>query len=124
MQRILGLKTYVTAWSWLHKLRRAMVRPGRDRLRGTRLLHHGVHQVSHCRPLTGEDPGAKGTLLRFTDRLKQKGSPPMDIGVVENGLSRSPRFVVDGLIRNAAGDVPFHRGDPSGDGRVTVADVI
>ena len=35
MQRILGLKTYVTAWSWLHRLRRAMVRPGRDRLRGT-----------------------------------------------------------------------------------------
>src|ERR1700681_2791688 len=23
-----------TAWAWLHKLRRAMVRPGRDRLRG------------------------------------------------------------------------------------------
>ena len=35
LQRILGLKTYVTAWSWLHRLRRAMVRPGRDRLRGT-----------------------------------------------------------------------------------------
>ena len=35
MQRILGLRTYVTAWSWLHRLRRAMVRPGRDRLRGT-----------------------------------------------------------------------------------------
>jgi len=35
LQRILGLKTYVTAWSWLHKLRRAMVRPGRERLGGT-----------------------------------------------------------------------------------------
>jgi transposase-like protein len=34
MQRILGLGSYVTAWSWLHKLRRAMVRPGRDGLRG------------------------------------------------------------------------------------------
>lgn len=35
LQRILGLGSYETAWSWLHKLRRAMVRPGRDRLRGT-----------------------------------------------------------------------------------------
>ncbi len=34
LQRILGLGSYVTAWSWLHKLRRAMVRPGRDRLTG------------------------------------------------------------------------------------------
>lgn len=35
LKRILGLGSYETAWSWLHKLRRAMVRPGRDRLRGT-----------------------------------------------------------------------------------------
>jgi len=34
LQRLLGLRSYQTAWSWLHKLRRAMVRPGRDRLRG------------------------------------------------------------------------------------------
>src|SRR3989441_7749196 len=35
LQRVLGLGSYETAWSWLHKLRRAMVRPGRDRLKGT-----------------------------------------------------------------------------------------
>ena len=35
LQRVLGLKTYRPAWTWLHKLRRAMVRPGRDRLAGT-----------------------------------------------------------------------------------------
>jgi transposase-like protein len=34
LQRILGLGSYQTAWAWLHKLRRAMVRPGRDRLSG------------------------------------------------------------------------------------------
>jgi transposase-like protein len=34
LQRVLGLGHYLTAWSWLHKLRRAMVRPGRDRLSG------------------------------------------------------------------------------------------
>ena len=34
MQRALALGSYQTAWAWLHKLRRAMVRPGRDRLTG------------------------------------------------------------------------------------------
>ena len=34
VQRVLGLGSYATAWTWLHKLRRAMVRPGRDRLAG------------------------------------------------------------------------------------------
>lgn len=34
LQRALGLGSYQTAWAWLHKLRRAMVRPGRDRLSG------------------------------------------------------------------------------------------
>lgn len=34
LQRVLGLGSYQTAWTVLHKLRRAMVRPGRDRLSG------------------------------------------------------------------------------------------
>jgi transposase-like protein len=35
LQRALGLGSYKTAWAMLHKLRRAMVRPGRERLHGT-----------------------------------------------------------------------------------------
>ena len=34
LQQSLGLGSYQTAWAWLHKLRRAMVRPGRDQLSG------------------------------------------------------------------------------------------
>jgi len=34
LKRVLGLGSYQTAWTWLHKLRHAMVRPGRDQLRG------------------------------------------------------------------------------------------
>jgi transposase-like protein len=34
LQQVLGLGSYETAWVWMHKLRRAMVRPGRDRLHG------------------------------------------------------------------------------------------
>lgn len=34
IQRSLGLGSYKTAWLWLHKLRRAMVRPDRDKISG------------------------------------------------------------------------------------------
>jgi transposase-like protein len=34
LQRVLGIGSYQTAWAWLHKLRRAMVRPERELLAG------------------------------------------------------------------------------------------
>lgn len=34
LKRVFGLGSYQTAWAWLHKLRRAMIRPGRDRIHG------------------------------------------------------------------------------------------
>jgi hypothetical protein len=34
LQRVLGFGSYQTAWAWLHKLRRAMVLPGRELLTG------------------------------------------------------------------------------------------
>lgn len=35
LQRTLGLGSYKTAWGLVHKLRRAMIRPGREQLSGT-----------------------------------------------------------------------------------------
>ena len=35
LQRVLGLKSYETAWAWLHKIRTAMVNPNRTKLSGT-----------------------------------------------------------------------------------------
>ncbi len=52
LQRILGLGNYRTAWTWLHKLRRAMVRPGRDRL-------SGIIQADEIY-IGGEKPGKRG----------------------------------------------------------------
>ena len=34
LQNALGIRSYQTAWTWLHKLRSAMVRPDRDLLSG------------------------------------------------------------------------------------------
>jgi transposase-like protein len=35
LQQILGLRSYKTAWAWLHKIRTAMVNPNRTKLSGT-----------------------------------------------------------------------------------------
>lgn len=52
VQRVLGLGSYKTAWSLLHKLRRAMVRPDRERL-------HGVIEVDETY-WGGEEEGVRG----------------------------------------------------------------
>lgn len=52
IQRVLDLGSYQTAWAWLHKLRRAMVRPGRDSLSGTVEVDETY--------VGGEKPGKRG----------------------------------------------------------------
>jgi transposase-like protein len=52
LQRVLGLGSYRTSWIWLHKLRCAMVRPGRDRL-------GGVVEVDETY-IGGSKPGKRG----------------------------------------------------------------
>jgi len=52
IQRMLELGSYQTAWAWLHKIRRAMVRPDRDRLTG-------VIEIDETY-VGGEKPGKRG----------------------------------------------------------------
>lgn len=55
VQRSLGLRSYQTAWAWLHKLRRAMVVPGRAPLNGTVEVDETIWG--------GPEPGTQGTRL-------------------------------------------------------------
>jgi transposase-like protein len=48
IQRVLGLGSYRTAWTWMHKLRRAMVQPAQDLLAGRVVVDHAY--------LDGEKP--------------------------------------------------------------------
>jgi hypothetical protein len=52
LQRVLGFGSYQTAWVWLHKLRRAMVRPEREPLGGP-----GVSVEMDCTFIGGRKQG-------------------------------------------------------------------
>ncbi len=56
LQKLLGLGSYETAWAWLHKLRRAMVIPGRDLLSGDVEVDETY--------VGGEEPGLRGGRAR------------------------------------------------------------
>ena len=62
LQRSLSLGQYKTAWTWLHKLRRAMVRPGRDRLSG-RVEVDETYVGGPARGARGRQLGAKQALV-------------------------------------------------------------
>jgi len=51
LQQILGLGSYQTAWTWLHKIRTAMVNPNRTKL-------SGIVEVDECY-IGGEEHGGK-----------------------------------------------------------------
>jgi transposase-like protein len=65
LQRVLGLGSYQTAWTMLHRLRRAMIRPGRERL-------SGVVEVDEC--FVGHTPPKKNAVKKRRKKLvKQDG---------------------------------------------------
>ena len=49
LQRVLGLGSYQTAWAMLHRFRRAMVRPDRDRLKGVPFVQASVEPGTQVR---------------------------------------------------------------------------
>jgi transposase-like protein len=62
LQRVLGLGSYQTAWAWLHKLRRAMVLPGRELLAGTVEVDESYVGARHT-SVGGRSPGHKAIVV-------------------------------------------------------------
>ncbi len=92
LQQSLGLGSYQTAWTWLHKLRRAMVRPGRDQLSG--LVEVDETSVGGPEENLGrgdEDPGHhRGGEARSSVRSHADGRD-------RGGLERRPVWVCAAL---------------------------
>ena len=85
LQRVLGLGSYRTAWSLLHKLRRAMVRAGRERLRG-------IVEVDESY-LGAPEPGKSG---------RQPGRKTLIVAARASGLLAAQTLVVEHAPRGRA----------------------
>lgn len=96
VQRILGLGSYRTAWTWLHKLRRAMVRPGRDRLNGTVEVDESF--------IGGHEPGQEGrgavtkTLVAIAAEERGRGTGRIRMACIPDASKRSLRGFIHGVI--------------------------
>ena len=84
LQRQLGLARYETAWTMLQKLRRAMVRPERDRLSGTVELDEtdvgGVEEGHRG----GRQRDSKKSILAGAVEVRGHGSGRIRLAVVAN----------------------------------------
>jgi transposase-like protein len=96
LQRVLGLGSYQTAWTVLHKLRRAMVRPGRDKLSGRVEVDETL--------VGGETPGRKGRGVP-SQALVVIAAQEAGAGIGRIRLARIPEASADHLHRFIQGAV-------------------
>ena len=73
LQRVLGFGSYQTAWTWLHKMRRAMVRPGRDKLKGNIEVDETLVGGADKGGKRGRGAGRKSIVVIAVEVHKPKG---------------------------------------------------
>jgi hypothetical protein len=104
LQRLLGLPSYQTAWTMLHKLRRAMVRPGREQLCGEvevdGTLIGGMRPGNHSRKaketviIAAEVRGNGIGRIRIA-RLPDENGPTI-VKFVKENVATGSRIISDG----------------------------
>ena len=106
LQRVLGFGSYKTAWAWLHKLRRAMVRPGRDQLSGEVEVDEtfiGASEPEVGRRLTGNkaliaiacEVRGKGMGRIRLESIPDATGPTLD-GFVRRSIATGSTLITDG----------------------------
>lgn len=100
LQKALGFGSYQTAWEWLHKLRRAMVRPGRDKLSGVVEVDEtfigGVHAGKRGR-------GAEGKSLVFIAvEETEHGIGRIRLSVIKDATARTLATAVQETIASGS----------------------
>ena len=100
LQRVLGLGSYNAAWTWLHKLRRAMVRPGRDKLTSaTEIDETYVGGVGAC----NRGRGAKQkTIVAIGTEVRGRGPGRIRMSVIPDVSAASLRGFVSHNVQPGA----------------------
>jgi len=96
LKQVLGLKSDQTAWLWLHKIRKAMVNPNRNKLSGTVEIDETF--------IGGEAPGKRGrgaenkVLTIIAAEVEGRKIGRCRIGIIEDGSAKSIHpFIVDNI---------------------------
>lgn len=100
LQQVLGLKSYETAWAWLHKIRSAMVMPNRKKLSGT-------VEIDECY-IGGEYVGKSGrgsenkTLVAVAVELNGKKLGRLRLEVIKDASAESfTSFITENIERGS-----------------------
>lgn len=106
LQKILGLGSYQTAWTWLHKFRRLMVLSGRSKLQGTievdEVFVGGKKSGKRGRGAEGKSLVAVAVEIkgRKTGRIRLAKIPNASSeslnGFITNNIEKSSKVITDG----------------------------
>lgn len=94
LQKILGLGSYQTAWTWLHKFRRLMIIPGREMLKGTVEIDETF--------VGGKKPGKRGrgaegkSIVIVGVEIKEKATGRIRLSLIPDASKKS----LHGFINN------------------------
>ena len=96
LQRAIGFGSYRTSWNWLHKLRRAMIREGRDRLSGVVEVDEtyvgGVKEGKVGRGAAGK------SLVVVATEVKGKGLGRIRLARVRDASASSLHFAINEMV--------------------------
>jgi len=100
IMRILGLGSYHTAWKWLHKFRRLMIIPGREKLSGKVEVDETF--------IGGSKSGKRGrgaagkTLIIVAVELKEIGTGRIRLGTIPDASNKSlKKFIVKNIEKDS-----------------------
>ena len=134
LQRVLGFGSYQTAWTILHRFRRAMVRPGRERLQGIVEVDQSYLAIRDRR-LTPVGKGTKGLTTKSIVVIAVEILEPKGFGRIrlqrieaESGANIVPfvRAVVEpgSVLRTDGAAIYFELGEQYQHERTVVKNVI
>lgn len=99
LQRVLGLGGYQTAWCWLHKLRHAMVRPGRESLCGIVEIDETFIGGEDHGGKRGRGAGRKSLVVIATEIIEPRGFGRARMKHIKDASAESLiPFVVDNVV--------------------------